>query len=248
MVLKRNVPEAAKLTWEGAQLKIEMARPRWRGRVGRADATDARAATPTTPAARRPRRRTHAAPTLPRQRHADAADAAADAGDARRPARGAPAAAERANAVPTEAPAAPAPIKTAGGRAGRLRPVPRRSGRSRVDRHPRRGRLRRGEVSTRAGASRSTSRTPTSRNILRLIAEVSDLNVIAGQEVTGKVTIRLVDVPWDQALDVILLTKGLGFVRIGNILRIAPVDDAQDRRARLACRSAARARSSRTWS
>jgi type IV pilus assembly protein PilQ len=61
-------------------------------------------------------------------------------------------------------------------------------------------------------------------NILRLIAEVSDLNVIAGEEVSGKVTIRLVDVPWDQALDVILLTKGLGFVRVGNVLRIAPID------------------------
>ncbi len=61
-------------------------------------------------------------------------------------------------------------------------------------------------------------------DVLRLIAEVSDLNVIAGDEVNGKVTIRLVDVPWDQALDVILLTKGLGFVRIGNVLRIAPAD------------------------
>jgi type IV pilus assembly protein PilQ len=61
-------------------------------------------------------------------------------------------------------------------------------------------------------------------NILRLIAEVSDLNVIAGEEVTGTVTIRLVDVPWDQALDVILLTKGLGFVRVGNVLRIAPLE------------------------
>jgi type IV pilus assembly protein PilQ len=61
-------------------------------------------------------------------------------------------------------------------------------------------------------------------DILRLIAEVSDLNVIAGDEVQGKVTIRLVDVPWDQALDVILLTKGLGFVRVGNVLRIAPGD------------------------
>jgi type IV pilus assembly protein PilQ len=77
-------------------------------------------------------------------------------------------------------------------------------------------------------------------NILRLIAEVSDLNVIAGQDVSGKVTIRLVDVPWDQALDVILLTQGLGFMRIGNILRIAPVETLkveaearlQDRRSR----------------
>ena len=71
-------------------------------------------------------------------------------------------------------------------------------------------------------------------NILRLIAEVSDLNVIAGDEVAGKVTIRLVDVPWDQALDVILLTKGLGFVRVGNVLRIAPIDTLKvEREARL---------------
>jgi type IV pilus assembly protein PilQ len=61
-------------------------------------------------------------------------------------------------------------------------------------------------------------------DVLRLIAEVSELNVIAGDEVNGQVTIRLVDVPWDQALDVILLTKGLGFVRVGNVLRIAPTD------------------------
>ena len=61
-------------------------------------------------------------------------------------------------------------------------------------------------------------------DVLRLVAEVSDLNVVAGDEVAGSVTIRLVDVPWDQALDVILLTKGLGFVRVGNVLRIAPGD------------------------
>jgi type IV pilus assembly protein PilQ len=64
-------------------------------------------------------------------------------------------------------------------------------------------------------------------DVLRLIAEVSDLNVIAGDEVKGKVTIRLLDVPWDQALDVILLTKNLGFVRVGNVLRIAPQDVIQ---------------------
>ncbi|MDJ0865366.1 MAG: AMIN domain-containing protein, partial [Myxococcota bacterium] len=60
------------------------------------------------------------------------------------------------------------------------------------------------------------------RDVLRLIADVSDLNIIAGDEVGGNVTIRLIDVPWDQALDVILLTKGLGFIRVGNVLRIAP--------------------------
>ena len=70
--------------------------------------------------------------------------------------------------------------------------------------------------------------------MLRLIAEVSDLNVIAGDEVKGQVTIRLVDVPWDQALDIILLTKGLGFMRIGNVLRIAPTDViSQEEEARL---------------
>jgi type IV pilus assembly protein PilQ len=71
-------------------------------------------------------------------------------------------------------------------------------------------------------------------DVLRLIAEVSDLNVIAGDEVQGSVTIRLVDVPWDQALDVILLTKGLGFMRVGNVLRIAPSDVlAQEEELRL---------------
>jgi type IV pilus assembly protein PilQ len=71
-------------------------------------------------------------------------------------------------------------------------------------------------------------------DVLRLIAEVSDLNVIAGDEVKGQVTIRLVDVPWDQALDIILLTKGLGFMRIGNVLRIAPNDViSQEEEARL---------------
>jgi type IV pilus assembly protein PilQ len=70
--------------------------------------------------------------------------------------------------------------------------------------------------------------------VLRLIADVSDLNIIAGDEVDGKVTIRLVDVPWDQALDVILLTKGLGFVRVGNVLRIAPSEMlASEEEARL---------------
>jgi len=71
-------------------------------------------------------------------------------------------------------------------------------------------------------------------DVLRLVAEVSDLNVIAGDEVKGKVTIRLIDVPWDQALDVILLTKGLGFMRVGNVLRIAAADVlAKEEEARL---------------
>ncbi len=62
------------------------------------------------------------------------------------------------------------------------------------------------------------------KNILRLIAEVSNFNIITGDDVTGKITMRLVDVPWDQALDVILQAKSLGMVKVGNVIRIAPVD------------------------
>ena len=62
------------------------------------------------------------------------------------------------------------------------------------------------------------------KNILRLIAEVSNLNIIAGEDVKGKVTVRLVDVPWDQALDIILQSSDLGKVKIGNVIRVAPTD------------------------
>ena len=62
------------------------------------------------------------------------------------------------------------------------------------------------------------------QNILRLIAEVSGLNVVAGDDVTGKVTVRLVNVPWDQALDIVLASRALGYVRSGNILRVAPAE------------------------
>ncbi|MCZ6874598.1 MAG: type IV pilus secretin PilQ [bacterium] len=60
-------------------------------------------------------------------------------------------------------------------------------------------------------------------DILRLIAEVSGLNVIAGGDVQGTVTTRMVDVPWDQALDVILKINGLAQEREGNIIRVAPL-------------------------
>ncbi|MBI5286520.1 MAG: type IV pilus secretin PilQ [Deltaproteobacteria bacterium] len=60
-------------------------------------------------------------------------------------------------------------------------------------------------------------------NVLRLIAEVSQLNIIAAEDVTGKITIRLVDVPWEQAFDIILKTKGLGKVQEGNVVRVAPL-------------------------
>ena len=62
------------------------------------------------------------------------------------------------------------------------------------------------------------------KNILRLIAEVSNLNIIAGDDVTGRVTMRLVDVPWDQALDVILSARNLGMIRMDNVIRVAPLE------------------------
>lgn len=62
------------------------------------------------------------------------------------------------------------------------------------------------------------------KNILRLIAEVSNFNIITSDDVTGKITMRLVDVPWDQALDVILQSRNLGMVQVGNVIRIAPRD------------------------
>jgi type IV pilus assembly protein PilQ len=62
------------------------------------------------------------------------------------------------------------------------------------------------------------------KNILRLIAEVSNFNIITADDVSGKITMRLVDVPWDQALDVILQSRNLGKVQIGNVIRIAPIE------------------------
>lgn len=61
-------------------------------------------------------------------------------------------------------------------------------------------------------------------NLLRIIAEVSGQNIVAGEDVKGKVTVRLVDVPWDVALDNILRINGFGFVREDNIIRVAKSD------------------------
>jgi type IV pilus assembly protein PilQ len=58
-------------------------------------------------------------------------------------------------------------------------------------------------------------------NILRLIADISNVNIIAGDDVKGRVTLKLKDVPWDQALEIILETNGLGVLKKGNIYRIA---------------------------
>jgi type IV pilus assembly protein PilQ len=68
------------------------------------------------------------------------------------------------------------------------------------------------------------------RRILQLIGEVSGLNIIAGEDVKGTITLRLVDVPWDQALSLILETKGLGMLKEGNVVRVLPIEKIRQRR------------------
>ena len=64
-------------------------------------------------------------------------------------------------------------------------------------------------------------------DILRLMSDISKLNIIAGDDVKGTVTVRLVDIPWDEALDVILKSKSLGKERFGNIIRVATIRTMQ---------------------
>ena len=63
------------------------------------------------------------------------------------------------------------------------------------------------------------------RSLLQVIADFTNFNVITSDSVTGAVTLRLKDVPWDQALDIILQAKGLGMRKTGNVLWIAPKDE-----------------------
>jgi type IV pilus assembly protein PilQ len=67
-------------------------------------------------------------------------------------------------------------------------------------------------------------------NVLRLLADVGQVNIITADNVTGTVTIRMRNVPWDQALDVVLQSKGLGMVRQGNMIRVAPLADLEKER------------------
>ncbi len=55
------------------------------------------------------------------------------------------------------------------------------------------------------------------------MAEISNLNIIAGEDVRGKVSLRLIDVPWDQAFEIILKTNGLGKIQEGTVVRILPL-------------------------
>jgi len=63
------------------------------------------------------------------------------------------------------------------------------------------------------------------RSVLQLIADFTDLNLVASDTVQGSITLRLQNVPWDQALDLVLKTKGLDKRQVGNVLLVAPADE-----------------------
>lgn len=63
------------------------------------------------------------------------------------------------------------------------------------------------------------------RSLLQVIADFTNFNVVTSDSVSGNVTLRLKDVPWDQALDIILQARGLGMRKSGNVLWIAPKDE-----------------------
>lgn len=67
------------------------------------------------------------------------------------------------------------------------------------------------------------------RAVLQLIADFTDLNLITSDTVKGNVTLRLKNVPWDQALDIILRSKGLAMVKDGNVISVAPAEEVAAR-------------------
>jgi len=67
------------------------------------------------------------------------------------------------------------------------------------------------------------------RAVLNVIADFTDLNIITSDTVSGSITLRLKDVPWDQALDIILQTRGLDMRKSGNVIWIAPRDELATR-------------------
>lgn len=63
------------------------------------------------------------------------------------------------------------------------------------------------------------------RSVLQILADFTNLNIVASDTVQGNVTLRLNDVPWDQALELVLKSKGLGKRQEGNIIRVAPLEE-----------------------
>lgn len=72
------------------------------------------------------------------------------------------------------------------------------------------------------------------RSVLQLIADVSDLNIVVADSVQGNVTLRLINVPWDQALDIVLQAKGLDKRKRGNVIWVAPQKEIAEREEAMA--------------
>ncbi|MCX7100507.1 MAG: type IV pilus secretin PilQ, partial [Methylobacter sp.] len=66
------------------------------------------------------------------------------------------------------------------------------------------------------------------RSVIAILAEFTGQNVVAGDDVTGNITLKLDDVPWDEALDFIMMTKELGKYETGNVTLISPLDKIKD--------------------
>lgn len=67
------------------------------------------------------------------------------------------------------------------------------------------------------------------RAVLQLIADFTELNLVASDTVSGRITLRLQNVPWDQALELVLKTKGLDKRQVGNVLMVAPASEIAER-------------------
>jgi len=67
-------------------------------------------------------------------------------------------------------------------------------------------------------------------NVFRIISHVGKVNIVTSDDVDGDVTVRLIEVPWDQALAAILQAKSLGAVQYGNIVRVAPIETIRKER------------------
>ena len=67
------------------------------------------------------------------------------------------------------------------------------------------------------------------RSVLQLLADFTGLNMVVSDTVSGRITLRLKNVPWDQALDIVLKTKGLDKRQVGNVLMVAPAAEIAER-------------------
>src|SRR5262249_15495234 len=104
-----------------------------------------------------------------------------------------------------------------------------------------------------AEGGRATSRTYTGQkisldfkdadilNVLRILSEVGGENIVATDDVKGRITVRLVDVPWDQPLDIVLQANRLDSVKVGNVRRVSTITRLkEEREAQLAAEQAAK--------